>query len=71
MFYGTEYCILTYFEAKPDALDPERLQGSYVTTFGGCNHTSYNEPAAGAAFFLQHVQEMPQGFDVLTRGTYN
>ena len=47
MFYD---CILTYFEAKPDALDPERLQGSYVTTSGGRNHTSYNEPAAGAAW---------------------
>ena len=55
------YCILTYFEAKPDALDPERLQGSYVTTSGGCNHTSYNEPAAGAAFFLQHVPRRPKG----------
>ena len=54
-------CILTYFEAKPDALDPERLQGSYVTTSGGCNHTSYNEPAAGAAFFLQHVSRRPKG----------
>ena len=37
------------------------LQGSYVTTSRGCNHTSYNEPAAGAAFSLQHVSRRPKG----------